>query len=169
MIDHDRALELAAAALDFALSDDDREALQTHLDGCAGCRAVVARLREDAQAIADLAAQDAPADLRARILAAVAAPAAVPPEALAALPAGPRVAPMIPPRLRRPAALLAAAAVVVALDRRDPLLALQPERWPGRCRGEPFALGAVSIGPGITDAIRCAGHAGRQFDLDARR
>ncbi len=34
MIDHDRALELAAAALDFPLSDDDRAALQAHLDGC---------------------------------------------------------------------------------------------------------------------------------------
>ena len=123
MIDHDRALELAAAALDFALSDDDREALQTHLDGCAGCRAVDARMRDDARAIAGLASHDAPDGLRARILAATATPgAAVPgpaaPDAAVpdtpAVPAGgpPRVAPMIPPRFRRPAVGLAAAAVV---------------------------------------------------------
>ena len=38
MIDHDRALELAAAAIDFGLSDGDRVALQTHLDACPDCR-----------------------------------------------------------------------------------------------------------------------------------
>ena len=38
MIDHDRALELAAAAIDFGLSDGDRVALQTHLDTCPDCR-----------------------------------------------------------------------------------------------------------------------------------
>ncbi len=35
MIDHERALELAATALDFELSPADNEALTAHLDTCA--------------------------------------------------------------------------------------------------------------------------------------
>ena len=116
MIDHDHALELAAAALDFPLSDDDRAALQAHLDGCDPCRTTVEGLRVDARRIADLAADDAPDHLRARILAAISAESPAETSTTAA-PAstGPRVLPAIPPRYRLPVALLATAAVVVAL------------------------------------------------------
>ena len=64
MIDHDRAQELSATAIDFALGDADREALQSHLDGCPDCRAIDERIRADAHAIADLLMLDAPDDLR---------------------------------------------------------------------------------------------------------
>ncbi len=60
MIDHDRALELAATALDFGLSDADRAALREHLDGCPACRAIDGRLRADARRIAELPLLAAP-------------------------------------------------------------------------------------------------------------
>ncbi len=162
MIDHDRALELAAAALDFPLSDDDREALRLHLDGCAGCRAVDERLRADARAIAGLATQDAPVDLRARILAATAAPRRGPAGRADHVARGDAAcradAPTpVPParcragrggRRRRP-------------HRRHHVLPRCPERWPGRGRGEPIALGPVAIGFWIADDARPAGHPGR--------
>ena len=70
MIDHDRALELAAAAIDFGLSDGDRVALQTHLDTCPDCRDFALGSLADARRIADLPTFAAPDELRARIMAA---------------------------------------------------------------------------------------------------
>ena len=46
MIDHDRALELAATALDFGLDDAERDELQSHLDACAACRATDEQIGE---------------------------------------------------------------------------------------------------------------------------
>lgn len=139
MIDHERAQELAAAALDFALAPADREELQRHLDDCAGCRAFDERLRADAHAMADLASYDAPDGLRARILGVAGPPAAF--EAADGSPGthrpeGPRSArSIIPPRYRRPAALLAAAAVIVAL-----------------VGGTMFWRGGPTTGPGVAVA-----------------
>ena len=118
MIDHDRALELAATALDFALSDADREALQLHLDGCSACRAVDERVRSDARRIADLPMLDAPGDLRARVLDATGTPATFDdagPTAPPAMGAGPRAMRRIPTTYRLPLAMLTAAAVIVAI------------------------------------------------------
>src|SRR5688572_26576378 len=72
MIGHDRALELAAAAIDFGLSPADDAALTDHLAGCVPCRETAAALRTDAAAITALDHEAAPADLRDRILGAVA-------------------------------------------------------------------------------------------------
>ena len=51
---HDEFLELAAAAIDFALSRDERAALDRHLAGCGACRHRVAGFAADATAIARL-------------------------------------------------------------------------------------------------------------------
>jgi hypothetical protein len=119
MIDHDRALEHAATALDFGLDDTDRELLQEHLDGCPACRAVDERVRADAQAIADLPMLDPPGDLRARVLDATVARGELDegsgPPARPETGAGPRALPGIPTTYRLPVAILAAAAVIVAL------------------------------------------------------
>lgn len=72
MIGHDRALELAAAAIDFGLSPADDAALTDHLAECASCRESAAALRADAAAIAALDHEAAPADLRDRIMASAA-------------------------------------------------------------------------------------------------
>jgi alpha-2-macroglobulin len=116
MIDHERALELAAAAFDFELSPADDETLTTHLETCESCRAIAEGMRADAVALVGLEREDAPDDLRRRIIGAVALP-----EAIDAMPAS---APAdrergtllwLPPRLRHPALLVAAAAVIVAV------------------------------------------------------
>lgn len=54
MITHDRAIELAAVAVDFPLSAADREAVQRHLDGCTRCRTAAAAVRLDAERLAAL-------------------------------------------------------------------------------------------------------------------
>lgn len=68
MIDHERALDLAAAAFDFELSPADDEALTAHLETCEPCRTVAAALRTDAAALAGLDRQDAPAGVRQRLV-----------------------------------------------------------------------------------------------------
>jgi len=47
---HDEFLELAAAAIDFELSESERIALGQHLDGCAACRRRVIGLNADQRA-----------------------------------------------------------------------------------------------------------------------
>jgi len=115
MIDHEHALELAAAALDFGLSDEDRAALQAHLDGCADCRSADQLLRADAQRVADLSMRDAPDRLRGRVLASAGTSARGERPASAASGASVQRPPIIPTRHRRLAAVLATAAVVVVL------------------------------------------------------
>jgi hypothetical protein len=51
---HDRALELAAAAIDFALTADERGRLEGHLKDCAACRRSVTGFGSDAATIAML-------------------------------------------------------------------------------------------------------------------
>ena len=51
---HDEFLELAAAAIDFELSRDERAALDQHLAGCSACRHRVAGFAADQTAIARL-------------------------------------------------------------------------------------------------------------------
>jgi len=48
---HERAMELAASAIDFALGRDDAAELQAHLAGCPACARSAAALRNDAAAI----------------------------------------------------------------------------------------------------------------------
>ena len=120
MIDHERARELAVAEIDFALSAEDREALQRHLDDCPACRALDEHLRADARTVADLPSYDAPEGLRARILGVAGTPGAMDaPADGSAHEHRPREAPralsILPIRYRRPAAFVAAAAVIVAL------------------------------------------------------
>ena len=120
MIDHERASELSASALDFALSPADREELQQHLDACSACRARDEHLRDDARAVADLAPHDAPGRLRARIVEVAGIAGAFegtadarPNERRPNAASSPM--PTIPPGYRRPAALLGAAAAIVVL------------------------------------------------------
>ena len=68
MIDHERALELAASTLDFELSRTDDEALTAHLASCDDCRAIDEGLRADAVALVELDREDAPSALRERIV-----------------------------------------------------------------------------------------------------
>ncbi len=114
MTDHDRARELAAAAFDFELSADDRAELRAHLAGCAQCRAFNEGLEADARAIAVMPAADAPDALRSRIVDGEPSLGDTP-IAAAGTTAPRRPAPFVPIRYRRPAALVASAAVVVAL------------------------------------------------------
>ena len=51
MTAHDRALELAAAAIDFPPSPEERRELEEHVARCAGCRRTIAELRADATAV----------------------------------------------------------------------------------------------------------------------
>jgi len=51
---HDEYLELAAAGLDFELSQPEREALDGHLAGCIPCRRHLAGLQADQRAIAQM-------------------------------------------------------------------------------------------------------------------
>lgn len=54
MTTHDRVLEIAAAAIDFELSGQERGMLDAHLAGCSVCRHQVEALRADARAVASL-------------------------------------------------------------------------------------------------------------------
>ena len=58
---HNAFLELAAAGIDFELSQAEREALAQHLDGCISCRRQVAGLYGDQRAIAQLPRYGRPA------------------------------------------------------------------------------------------------------------
>ena len=146
MIDHDRARELSASALDFALSDDDRAALFAHLDQCETCRVIDGQLRADAQSIAALPPLDAPAELRNRIVEERSV-APLPEEALPSDPAAPqRREAIIPARYHRRLAVLASAAVVVALI--GGLLSWRTAPAPGQdvALGSPTPLGSGAPG-----------------------
>ena len=67
---HRRPLELAAAAVDFELSANEREELDRHLAGCSLCRTRIAGLRRDAGAIEVLPVLPVSADQSARLRAA---------------------------------------------------------------------------------------------------
>jgi hypothetical protein len=115
MIGHDRAQELAAAALDFEIAPAERAELDRHLADCAPCRAVSADLGSTATAIATLPTEDAPARVRERILEAARAGAAPEPDVPAATSPWNRLGTIIPIGRRWPVALVASAAVIVAL------------------------------------------------------
>ena len=156
MIGHERALELAAAAVDFGLSPADATALTDHLAGCAPCRETAAALRADAEAIAALEHEDAPADLRDRILAAVAVATDEQPQDEA--PPEPSKIVRFPRSLPRPAYLAAAAAVVVAVvsgtlwwqgtPSGGGVAVVEPTNRPGGS-APPGASGAPGATPGI--------------------
>ena len=118
MIDHERALELAAAAFDFQLSPADDEALTAHLESCESCRATVQAMRADQVALVGLQREDAPEDLRQRILDAASAGSersrTTSPAPAVSAPKRPILL-HFPARLRHPAVLVAAAAVIVAV------------------------------------------------------
>jgi hypothetical protein len=65
MIDHRRAAELSAVALDFPLSAAERTELGLHLRGCRECAAMDAALRADAARVRGLPQLDAPGEVRA--------------------------------------------------------------------------------------------------------
>ncbi|MEP6638339.1 MAG: Ig-like domain-containing protein [Chloroflexota bacterium] len=160
MIEHEEALELAASALDFGLSDDDRAALGAHLDGCPDCRAFDERMRGDARGLADLSTGDAPSRLRARVLGAIPGQRSANETAADAPSApGPRALSMVPPGYRRPAAMLAAAAVVVMLIAGGLYWNSRPDGGPTVAEASPSASSpsgsvppAMSGQPGSNDA-----------------
>src|SRR5436190_22614498 len=67
MIDHRRALTLAATAIDFPLHADEREVLDAHLRSCTACRGELAAFRRDAALLAALPPIAPPAWVRERI------------------------------------------------------------------------------------------------------
>jgi hypothetical protein len=119
MIDHDAARELAAAAFDFDLTVEDDQRLLAHLVTCESCRAFVDGLDADGLAIAGLAGEDAPSELRDRIMGPFAAAGSHAGDAdvvaRAHVPPRPHRLASIPRRYRGPLAMTAAAAVVIAL------------------------------------------------------
>lgn len=115
MIGHDRAQELAAAALDFELAPADRAELDRHLADCEPCRAISADLGTTATALAMLPTEDAPAHVREQILEAARIGAVTEPDSPAAGRPWSRLATLIPVGRRWPVALVASAAVIVAL------------------------------------------------------
>lgn len=115
MIDHERALELAASTLDFELSRADDEALTAHLESCDECRAIDEGLRTDAVALVELGREDAPSALRERIVGAATGADA---SGLTPFPQPGGARPALfrlPDRFRDRAVLVAAAAVIVAV------------------------------------------------------
>jgi hypothetical protein len=70
MTDHNRALFLAAAALDWALTDDEQKELREHLRTCASCRRVAAGLGTDSARLHQLPRHDPPDRVRAAVQAA---------------------------------------------------------------------------------------------------
>ena len=156
MIGHDRALELAAAAIDFGLSPADDAALTDHLAGCEPCRQTADALRTDAAAIAALDHEAAPADLRDRIMASVVVVPDDQPHAEA--PSEPSKVVRFPRRLPPVAYLATAAAVIVAvvtgtlwwrgIPSDGGIAVVQPTNRPGAS-----ALPGASGEPGGTPAI----------------
>ena len=67
MIDHRRALFLAATAIDFDLDPAERRQLDEHLAGCAACTSDTAALRADAALLAALPPIEPPAWVRRAI------------------------------------------------------------------------------------------------------
>ncbi|HEX2469914.1 MAG TPA: Ig-like domain-containing protein [Candidatus Limnocylindrales bacterium] len=133
MIDHARALELAAASIDFGLSAADAAVLTEHLAGCEACRDTATALNADAAAIAAIEHEDAPADLRERILSGPAAALEDTPETRSA-PASSNPLRRFPDRIPRPAYLAAAAAVILAV--------VSGTLW---WRGTPSSDGGIAV------------------------
>jgi hypothetical protein len=71
LMTHERARRLAAVRLDQALTPGDEAALETHLEGCADCRAVAAGYAADRLALRSMAPVEPPRDLWARTSAAL--------------------------------------------------------------------------------------------------
>ena len=67
MIDHRRALMLAATALDFPLDASDRAILEAHVRECTACRAELAAYHRDAARLAALPPIAPPARVRGAI------------------------------------------------------------------------------------------------------
>ena len=91
---HDRTLELAAAAIDWELTPDERDEMAAHLAGCTACRHAEAVQRHQTTALREHTHAEIPASVRGVVLA-----AAVPGAA----------------RSRQPAWSLLAAAALIAL------------------------------------------------------
>lgn len=68
MIDHERALDLAATAIDFPLPPAEMDALSRHLATCPVCTVAVERLREDAAGLAGLERRPAPSHVREAVV-----------------------------------------------------------------------------------------------------
>ncbi len=73
MIDHARALTLAATAIDFPLPPAEADALSRHLASCPACALAVQRLGQDALGLAGLDRQPAPPHVREAVVRAAAA------------------------------------------------------------------------------------------------
>lgn len=140
MNEHARAQELAASALDFELTADEREELDRHLEACRTCRAVQADLHDLQLAMADLPAQDAPTELRRRIL----HPGSEP-----ARPSPPRRW-AFPTRFRWPAIGLATAAAAVTVVVVATTIPWQARPVPNVAVVSPSAPPVASQAPGAT-------------------
>ena len=77
MTDCDRALELISAGLDGALTPEEKDWLEKHLEHCPACRALDADLASLHQLLPTLAPEP-PAELKERIMDAVRAAKTVP-------------------------------------------------------------------------------------------
>ena len=64
----DEFVELVTDFLDGALDADTEARVVEHLAGCDGCQTYLEQLRQTAQASRKLAADELPADVRARLL-----------------------------------------------------------------------------------------------------
>ena len=118
MIDHGRALDLAAAELDFALAPADEAALTAHLATCDACSRVAHDMRDDAAALRGLDREDAPVALRSRLMETIGisdADGDPSPEPAPRAQVDHPIRFRLPPRYHRPALLAAAAAVVIAV------------------------------------------------------
>jgi len=67
MLDHARAQDLAAAAIDFDLAVDERAELDGHLAACPACRAYAGGLERDARMLAERPRAAAPERVARRI------------------------------------------------------------------------------------------------------
>jgi hypothetical protein len=141
MSEHTRAQELAATALDFELTPDEREELERHLTACAACRAVQTDLDTIQRVMADLPAEDAPAELRRRILHPDTAPTRSHSPSRWALPA----------RFRWPAVGLATAAAAVVVAVVATTLPWQASHAPNVAVVSPSAPSPASPGPDATN------------------
>lgn len=69
MIDHTRANDLAAVAIDFDLTPLERDELATHMATCPACRRVADGYRRDAESLRAIAFAFPPTDIRSAVLA----------------------------------------------------------------------------------------------------
>ena len=71
-MNHSRASEMMNAFLDGELTNAEARELQAHLEECGSCNAEVAELRHLTGDLHSLGAQHAPAELRSRVIDAIA-------------------------------------------------------------------------------------------------